>query len=176
MGFFVLLGFVVYVVLAMFIINAIEKYSGSKIAKYVAIAVLVLIPTWDIVPGQLYFQHLCKEEVGIKVLKAVEVERTYFKANGEPDEEKLSNRFKSSMKVDRKFSGIFNITKIESSIRDNESGELLATAVDLRYHGGWLFANLLPQGESTVCPSYPVHAQKWKEAMKQKPDPLQGGN
>ncbi len=74
------------------------------------------------------------------------------------------------MKVDRKFSSIFHIAKIESSIQDNESGELLATATDLRYHGGWLIASFLPQGESTVCPSYPVHAQKWKEALKQKSD------
>jgi hypothetical protein len=167
---YLLIALILYILLAWLVVYLVKKYTGSTIAKYFTVAVFILIPSWDILPGRLYFQRLCKKEAGIKVFKTVEVEKTYFKSDGAPDEERLSHRFKSQMEVDRKFSSIFHIAKIESSIQDYESGELLATATDLRYHGGWLFATFLPQGESTVCPSYPVHAQKWKEAMKQKSD------
>lgn len=168
MGFFVLLGFAVYVVLAKFAVNAIETYSGSKIAKYVAIAVFVLIPTWDIVPGQLYFQYLCKEESGIKVLKQVETERSYFKPNGQPDEEKLANHFKSSIKVDKYYSLIFHITRFESSLQDKKTGEVLGVSVQLSHHGGWLNAYLFPVGSGTWCAGYSPYQDVWTEVIKPK--------
>jgi len=178
MGFFVLLGFVVYFVLAKFAVNAIEKYSGSKIAKYVGIAVFVLIPTWDIVPGQLYFQHLCKEEAGIKVFKTVEVERMYFLENGQPDGKKLSARYSQPNKYDRDFSSIFSVRKIESSIKDQRTAEILGTATDFSYYGGWINANLFPQGPPDTCPQSPnhsVHTLIWREVIKPKTDSPVGG-
>ncbi len=84
MGFFILLGLVAYVVLAKFIVSAIGKYTQSKAAKYSAIAVFVLIPTWDIIPGHLYFNYLCGKEAGTRVLKTVEVEKEYFLLDGRP--------------------------------------------------------------------------------------------
>lgn len=170
MGFFVLLGLIVYVVLAKFIVRAIGKYSESKAAKYIVIAAFVLIPTWDIIPGYLYFHHLCGRETGIKVLKTVEVEQSYFKATGDPDEDKLSQNFSRSMKVDRNFSDFFHIMKIESSIQDKRNGEVLGTASDLTYYGGWVWANLFPQSPVAVCPAgHSVHVAKWHEVFRSKP-------
>jgi len=168
MGFFVLLGFVVYVVLAIFVVKVLEKYSGSKIAKYVAVAVFVLIPTWDIVPGQLYFQYLCKEQAGIKVFKQVEVERSYFKPNGQPDEEKLADHFKSSIKVDKYYSTMFHITRFESSLQDKKTGEVVGLSVQLSYHGGWLNANMFPVGSGTWCAGYSPYRDVWTEVIKPK--------
>ena len=170
---FVLIG---YFFLAKSVSQSVEKKTGSKKAKYVAIAVFVLIPTWDIIPGYLYFNHLCEKEAGVKVFKTVEVDRAYFMANGQPDEKKLTDHYGSTFKVDRDFSSLFHIAKIESALQDKRTGEILGTAADLTYYGGWLNSLLFQQGLSTTCPAYPVHTVKWKEMIKPKPDIPNGRN
>lgn len=178
MGFFVLLGFIAYVVVVKFVVSAIGKYSGSKIAKYVAIAVFVLIPAWDIIPGQLYFKHLCETEAGVKVIKTVEVDQSYFKSDGKPDEKKLVERYAQPDKFDRKFSPFFHIAKSESSIQDKQTGEVLGTATDFSYFGGWLTTFVLVDTAGTSCPAYPnfaVHSVIWREVIKPKSDFVQEG-
>ena len=155
MGLFVLLGFIAYVALAIFIVSAIGKYSGSKIAKYVAIVVFVLIPAWDIIPGQLYFQHLCETEAGVKVFKTVELDRSYFKPDGKPDDQKLAERYPHVAKFDRNFSTIFHIAKTESTIQDKQTKEILGTAANFSYRGGWLTAFVLVDATGASCPANP---------------------
>lgn len=177
MGFFILLGLIAYVVLAKFIVSALGKYTQNKAAKYIAIAVFVLIPTWDIVPGYLYFNHLCEKEAGVKVFKTVEVDRTYFIANGQPDEKKLADHYGSSFKVDRDFSAIFHITKIESAIQDKRTGETLGTATSLTYYWGWLNAYLFSQGSSSTCPAgHVIHGIVWQKVIKPKQVVQEGGH
>lgn len=67
-GLSILLAVVVYVWLARFI----TKHIANRAAKYAVIAVFVLIPTWDVIPGKLYFNHLCENEAGLKIFKVVE--------------------------------------------------------------------------------------------------------
>lgn len=180
MGLLVLLGIIGYVVVAKFVVSAIGQYSESKIAKYVAIAVLVLIPSWDIVPGQLYFQRLCETEAGVKVFKKVEVDQSYFKSDGTPDDKKLIERYAQPDHFDRKFSSIFHIAKSESSIQDKQTGEVLGTATDFSYRGGWLTTLVLVDAAGISCPAYPrfgVHTVIWQEVFKPKPGlTLGGGN
>lgn len=176
MGFFILLGLIAYVVLAKFIVRAIGKYSGSKAAKYCAIAVFVLIPTWDIVPGWLYFSHLCEKEGGIKVFKAAEVDKSYFQANGQPDENKLSmsSMFTVLHKDNREYSPIFHIAKFESVLHDKQANEVLAVDVHLAHYGGWLYAYLFPQGPPAKCASYSPYRDVWTEAIRLKPAGSEG--
>jgi hypothetical protein len=87
-GLVVLLALGLYVYLAKVAVRFVGKRTQNKLAKYATIAVFVLIPTWDIIPGWLYFNHLCKE-AGVKVLKTVEVDKSYFLPNGEPNQERL---------------------------------------------------------------------------------------
>lgn len=170
LGLSILVALVAYVYLAKWAVKFVENRAKSKFAQYATIAVFVLIPMWDIIPGYLYFYHLCGRETGIKVLKTVEIEQSYFRTTGEPDEDKLSEHFGRSMKVDRNFSDFFHIMKIESSIQDKKNGEVLGTAADLTYYGGWVWANLFPQSPVAVCPpGHSVHVAKWREVFKPKP-------
>lgn len=73
-GLVFLLVLAIYVGAAWFIVKALS----SKKAKYTVIAIFVLIPTWDIVPGWLYLQYLCKTEGGVKVYKSVEGVEGFF--------------------------------------------------------------------------------------------------
>ena len=61
-------------------IKAKEK-AGRRIAKYIAIA-LVLIPTWDIPIDGYLFHRLCKKESGIFVDQKVGVNKNYYLTPG----------------------------------------------------------------------------------------------
>lgn len=178
MGFFVLLGLIAYVVLANFIVRAIGKYTESKSATYMAITVFVLIPTWDIIPGQLYHQYLCKTEGGIQIFKTVEVDRTYFLPDGQPDEEKLRDLLEEQIITDRRFSKMFHITKDQISIFDRQSGVPIGVAVDFWYYGGWFKKMILPEASSTICPGYPHHTMPsslWRKVVNPQSDAHSGG-
>lgn len=176
MGFFVLLGLIAYVVMAKFIVKAIGKYSESKVARYGAIAVFVLIPTWDIVPGQAYFHHLCRKDAGVKVFKTVQVEKAYFLPNGEPDQKKLAERFEGPLKFDDEFSRLFHIRMAVGSVVEKQTGETLGTATNLSHFGGWVAANLFPQGPPDNCPGYSVYSDLWKSVIKPEHEATAGEN
>ncbi len=177
MGFFVLLGFIAYVVLVKFFVSKIGKYSGSKIAKYVAIAVFVLIPIWDIIPGQLFFSHVCKQQAGVKAFKIVEIDRSYFMPDGQPDQTKLAGQFEQPDQLDKEFSTLFHIWKFESSIREKNTHEVLGTAISFSHGGGWLFTTLLPQGSKDTCPEHhSAHTDIWREVIKPKQVDQRGGS
>ena len=74
LGFFLALIF--YIGLALLVCYWIRRPFSTPTAKGIAQALtlltFVLIPTWDIIPGKLYFNHLCETEGGIKIYKTVE--------------------------------------------------------------------------------------------------------
>lgn len=168
MGLVVLLGLVAYYFIGRAVARVVEKKTGSKKAKYIAIAVFVLIPTWDIIPGWLYFNHLCEKEGGIKVFKTVEVDKSYFEPNGQPDEKKLSSSFTIVHKDDRQYSPNFHIAKFESVLHDKQTDEVLGVDIHLAHYGGWLSANLFPEGPPAKCAGYSPYQDVWIEVIKPK--------
>lgn len=147
-----------YAWLALFVAKQVGKGTGSKLAKYVAIAVFALLPTWDLIPGRLYHEHLCKTEGGVKVFKTIEVERAYFLPDGRPDEKRLQERVDWVGEPDRTFSTLFHITKNQDLLVDKRTGEQLGTATDFWYKGGWFKRIILPDALSTICPQYPNYS------------------
>jgi hypothetical protein len=145
-----------YVCVALFVAKQVGKGTNSKFAKYATIAVFVLIPLWDIIPGKLYFQHLCETEAGVKVFKTVEVDQSYFKSNGKPDEKKFAERYPHVSKFDRNFSPIFHIAKTESMIQDKQTEEILGTAKNFSHRSGWLNTFILVDAAGASCPAYPL--------------------
>lgn len=160
-----------YVYLAKVAVQFVRKRADSKFATYATIVIFVLIPTWDIVPGWLYFNHLCEKEGGIKVFKTIEVDKSYFQSNGHPDEKKLSisNRFMIARKDDRVYSAVFHVAKFETVLHDKQTNEVLAVDVHLAHYGGWLNAYLFPQGPPTKCAGYSPYRDVWTEVIKLEP-------
>lgn len=145
-----------YVWLALVVARRVGKGTGSKLAKYATIVVFVLIPTWDILPGQLYHAHLCKTEGGIQVFKTIEIPKAYFLPNGQPDDNKIDHDLLVwSGEPDRTFSKLFHITKNQDLLLNKRTQERLGTATDFWYKGGWLKKTILPDALSTNCPEYP---------------------
>lgn len=73
-GLFFLFILVVYIAAAIFT----AKRLQSKAAKYIAIAIYALIPTWDILPGYIYFRYLCETEGGNKIYRSVDDVEGFF--------------------------------------------------------------------------------------------------
>ncbi|HSE58047.1 MAG TPA: hypothetical protein VLA99_05035 [Nitrospiraceae bacterium] len=180
-----LMGLVLYILLAWSSVRVVGwladiaafAASTKRILQVLSIAFFVLLPTWDIIPSRLYFQHLCKTEAGARATKTVMLEELYFLPDGRPDQKKLAGRYAQPDKRDHEFSRWAHIVKVESAIRDKQTGELLGTATDFVYYGGWLGARIAPMSPDT-CPNYPNHSAHsiiWQEIFKLKQPSLPGG-
>lgn len=54
------------------------KRLPSKKAKWIAVAVFILIPTWDEILGRIYFYSLCTMEGGQNIYKPMEIGKEYY--------------------------------------------------------------------------------------------------
>lgn len=142
-----------YAWVAFFVAKQVGKGTGSRLTKYAVIAVSALIPLWDVIPGQLYFNHLCKNEGKVKVFKTIEVGKDYFLQNGRPDGAKLGVLIDNPHKTDNEFLPILHIKKIETAVQEKQSGATLGTATDFYYKGGWVSRTLFVDGGGTSCPA-----------------------
>lgn len=169
-----------YIWLALFVAKRVGASTDSRLAKYVTIAVFALIPTWDLIPGKLYHEHLCKTEGGVKVFKTVEIDRTYFLPNGQADEKKIREQLLGYLvgEPNRTFSTLFHITKDEAFLVDKRTGERLGTLTNFWYYGGWFQASLLHLGGSTICPrdsNHDVYSDLLRAVVRPQADTKLGG-
>ncbi|MCS6291178.1 MAG: hypothetical protein H8K10_19675 [Nitrospira sp.] len=167
-----------YVYLAKVVAQFIRRRMESTLAQYATIVVFVVIPTWDIIPGWLYFMHLCNNQAEMKVLKTVNLEEKYFMPNGQADGQKVGDRFKGSFISNRNFSPVFHIEMHESALQDSRTGEILGTTKEFIYRGGWLTRFILPDAMYS-CRQYQyasAHMALWREAIRPKSDLGPGGN
>lgn len=181
-----LIVLVLYILFAWFIVRVVGwlanilAFTGGtkKTLQALCIAFFVLMPTWDIIPSRMYFHHLCEKEAGVRAAKTVFLQEEYFLPDGRPDQKKLAGHYAQPDKRDHSFSRWAHIVKVESAIQDRQTGELLGTATDFVYSGGWLGARIAPMSPDT-CPNYPnhsVHGIIWQEIFKLKQPSLPGGN
>lgn len=92
LGFF--LAFFLYIGLALltsyWIRRPFNAPKTKRIAQVLTLITFALIPTWDIIPGKLYFNNLCETEGGLKIYKTVEgVEGFYYEPGASPSGEVL---------------------------------------------------------------------------------------
>ncbi len=80
------LGVLFFIGLYFFIAYKVVKAIKTKPLKWLAIVILVLIPTADEMVGRVYLQHLCATEGGLKVHRMVNGVEGFIGAWGdEPD-------------------------------------------------------------------------------------------
>lgn len=169
-GLAVLVALGMYVYLAKVAVRFVGKRTESKLAKYATIAVFVLIPTWDIIPGRLYHQHVCETQGGVQVFKTVEVDKAYFLSDGRLDEKKVLERFQWQTTMDRAFSRVFHMTKHQGVLIDKENGEHLGMATGFSYYGGWLHSTILIEAAPHPCPQFgrDLYGTLWREVVRRK--------
>jgi hypothetical protein len=167
-----------YAWLAFFVAKQVGKGTGSQLAKYITLVVVVLLPTWDILPGQLYHQHLCKTEGGVKVFKTIEVEKAYFLPDGRPDEKRIQEIVDWRYTLDRGYSTTFHITRTEGTLGDKKTGDRLGAATGFLHYGGWIEASILRLGAYAQCPQYPKGSEisiLWREVIRPVSDAHERG-
>ncbi len=150
---------------------------STRVAQGLTLAFFVLFPTWDIIPSRLYFEHLCETEAGVKAFKIIELEQSYFRADGRPDDRKLLDRYAQSSKWIPDYSRWAHIVKVEGTIQDKKTGELLGIASDFSYYGGWVEARIAPMSPIT-CPALKagVFGMGLKQVFKLEQTSLQERN
>ncbi len=158
LGLIILSVIVCYVLFAHFMI----KRLSSKRVKYIALAIFILIPTWDVIIGRIYFNWLCMSEGGISVYKTVELGKEYWNKEGNPIfftekgdliEESLPG-FKVDAESDTHYSHILRIHKRSLKVIERSSGRLLGERIRFAYFGGWLKNNMGIHVSAKSCPPY----------------------
>ena len=61
-----------YVSLSKYVIRRVDKKYGTKKAKNIALAIMILIPTWDIILGYPIYAFLCLTQSGVHIYKTVD--------------------------------------------------------------------------------------------------------
>jgi hypothetical protein len=180
-----LFGLMLYILLIWFAVRAVGWLANilafttvtKRVLQVLCAAFFVLLPTWDIIPSRMYFQHLCEQEAGVKVRRTVEVDQSYFTADGKPDYKKLLENYTQTSERDPGFSSWAHIVKVKGKILEKQTGEFLGTATDFVYYGGWL-GSRIDAMSSVTCPNHPnhgVHSVIWQEIFKLKQPSLPGG-
>ena len=61
-----------YIFLAKFIVTKVYEKKKSLKKKYIALAIVILIPTWDAILGLPIYLYLCKYHAGVKIYQTVD--------------------------------------------------------------------------------------------------------
>jgi len=81
-------GLVILGILLVYIGIAVGVTVRAKGAwKWLVMAVFILIPTWDIIPGKIALAHYCEKEGGIKIYRSVEGVEGFLSLDGRVYEE-----------------------------------------------------------------------------------------
>ncbi len=150
----------------------------TKASQAFCASVFVLLPTWDIIPGWIYFTHLCDSQAEVKILRTVDLAEKYFLPNGQVDGQKVGDKFKGLFSSDKEFSPLLHIEKRETVLQDSITGEMLGSTREFVYRGGWVARLILPDGRY-VCRQYQqssAHIILWREVIRPKKDLKLGGN
>ncbi|MFO0773536.1 MAG: hypothetical protein U0172_02585 [Nitrospiraceae bacterium] len=165
-----------YVWLALFVAKQVGKSTDSRLAKYVTLVAFALLFTWDVIPGQLYFDYLCVTEAKATAIKRVEIGEEYFLKDGWPNVEKLTDRYSGTISQEEA-SALFHINKSMRVIQDKHTREVLGTATDFHYYGGWLSRFLFPDAGGFSCTALPhpgVLSTIWKEVFRVRNENARG--
>jgi hypothetical protein len=170
-------GLLGWIVLIAYILAGREiiKRLQTKKAKFIFVAVYLLIPIGDVFLGHIYFYSLCVVESGQKIYKTVELSTEYFLQAGDLDQSrrdewgkypiakggelnqlKLKERYSYTSKYDKDYSKIFHITKVYGIVQDEKTNQILGDATSFVYRGGWLENIVFEFPSGRWCPTAPT--------------------
>ena len=61
-----------YIFFAKIIVDSVYESYGTKKAKNIALAIMILIPTWDIILGYPIYKYLCWTKAGVHIYKTID--------------------------------------------------------------------------------------------------------
>lgn len=178
-GLFILGTLFLYLAFAVWIV----KRQKTKRARWIAVAIFMLIPTWDEIVGRIYFVYLCETQSGIHVYKTVELPMEFWDANGEPrfitrdglaDGVMLSNRYDFSSEFHENYSRTFRIKRHAEVVTNQHTKELLGRYVRFIYFGGWVVNHTGAHVSGMGCPT--IEEYNYRNYLKQVFRPVSARN
>jgi hypothetical protein len=161
-GLAVVVTLFLYIRLAIWIAKKLSEKRASKQWKWGVLVcvtlVFVLIPTWDSILGQLYFNHLCSTEAGVKVYQMMELPAEYWDEAGKAkfyDEKNGNLRLPlNSIKWESRTEKYpLNLEKNVSEMKETHTGKILNERILFTYWGGWVARNFSPHNTAVSCGS-----------------------
>ena len=68
----IMIAFLLYVLLFLFAIWRVYKNFRTEKALIIALIIMILIPTWDVIIGKPIYSYLCKNKAGIHIYKTID--------------------------------------------------------------------------------------------------------
>jgi hypothetical protein len=69
---------VVYIVLAVLFVKLIKKFTKRKLYKWLAVAFVILLPTWDVVLGTVVYYTACRFVPKVAIYETTEADGIYY--------------------------------------------------------------------------------------------------
>lgn len=91
-----------YIVLANFIVKRVYEKTHSLKKKYIALAIMILIPTWDAILGLPIYMYLCKYHAGVKIYQTVDNVEGFYIGEQNKAKESITLPYKGYNFVDYK--------------------------------------------------------------------------
>lgn len=143
--------FAIYIIVAILVTRFFIKRARTRQGKWLkglaAVAIFVLIPTWDAILGTIYFRYLCATEGGVRVYKVVELRPEYWTSEGKPkflghggglDEEMLGGQYQYQRSSQENYVPLFKIDKDRKVVIERTTGQPVGQLIWFLYWGGWL--------------------------------------
>lgn len=153
-----------YIRLAMWIAKKSTEKCATQKCKWairiIVTVVFVLIPAGDSIIGNIYFNHLCATEAGVKVYQTIELSAEYWDENGKPTFFNKYGNLDRKIWVDKidesggnveRYSSILAIDKDVTIVKEKVSKEVLAEITTFRYWGGWVNRNVGAHNTAASC-------------------------
>ncbi|OGT29224.1 MAG: hypothetical protein A2W28_09385 [Gammaproteobacteria bacterium RBG_16_51_14] len=137
--------------------------------RMAVVLVFVLIPTWDMILGRVYLNHLCSTEAGVKVYQTVELPAEYWDKEGRPrfmnargviNMVMLGDRFKWHQVREPYINGLIKIDKRRWQLEDITTQKALGEKVDFVRYFGWLNRFSPAPNVSESCPDIEIKQEK----------------
>ena len=166
-GLVVIVAFCLYTAFAVFVARRVGRLAKSRLGQNTLIAsvlvVLYLAPIADGIYGYFVLQHLCATEAKTEVLKPIRLPPEYFNSDGSPtfvDKEfrRVNWKFlRAELEIKRYETlnyQIQSLDRVQSTLVNFRTNEVMARHSDFYYRGGWLQYNGAGMGKS-VCLARP---------------------
>ncbi|MBI4937115.1 MAG: hypothetical protein HY846_02640 [Nitrosomonadales bacterium] len=119
----------------------------SLVAGLLGFVLVFMLPFADEIAGQLYLNHLCSTEAGVKVYQTVELPAEYWDGRGRPrfiapngfvDMKLLPNRFEWRNVDEPYIDSVIKVKKSRWQFIDKESRVILGERISYMRYFGWL--------------------------------------
>ncbi|MEX2517365.1 MAG: hypothetical protein WD572_10755 [Gammaproteobacteria bacterium] len=152
-----------------------ERQKLKTWTQILTVLVFVLIPTWDVLLGRLYFNYLCETEGDIKIHNQAELPTEHWE-DGVPRDrlERLPGRgfeiligekFIIESHTIKNYGEPFRIDKEHKVLNNRVTDEVLSEFIYFIYWGGWLINASGLHRSGVSCPSYRLISKLYSETF-----------